>query len=624
MNRRTNLLRAVALSMVTAFAALLAPTPAAADEGMWLINEPPTRMLVGKYGFRPSSEFLENLQKSALRFGFGGSASFVSADGLIMTNHHVAYDQLAKLSTPERNLLVEGFHATTREEELKCPDAQVVSLQEIIDVTDRVRDAAAPEMDRAEANEARQRMIAEIESESQDESGLFSQVVELYGGGKYHLYRYERYTDIRMVFAPEGNIAHFGGDVDNFEFPRFCLDATFLRAYDDNGEPVRPAHYLRFSQSGADAGDLVMVVGHPGRTQRNFTVDHLRFLRDVDYPARMEAIRTREVELNVMASQGPEMARQAADDLSGYRNGRKGLGGKLRALQDPTIFKIKMEQEREILTALEQNTIMSNMVGSGYEDIRAALRNYAGFYDRYALLERWPFGRSDLFSKARTILRLVDERSKPSGERLREYRDSNLSVIEQQLYSAAPIYKELEANKLQSGIDMMIETLGGDHPDVLAVLSQRSPSDIVSDMIRKARLYDPNYRKRLVEGGRQLIMKDVDPVMRMAIKTDFMARKVRERYEDEVEAVLRDAYAGIANARFALYGDSIYPDATFSLRLSVGQVRGYEEGRSFVEPFTTFAGLFERADAKDGPEFDLPQSWIDARSTLDLTTPFNF
>lgn len=614
-------LRARAAAALLAFAAGAFMTQARADEGMWLLNNPPRGLLESKYDFSPTDEWLEHVQKSAVRFSTGGSGSIVSKDGLVMTNHHVASDILAKLSTPQRDLLKTGYHARDRVDEIPCPDLELNVLWSIEDVTERVNAAAAGKQG-AGANTARRQMMATIEKESQEATGLLSQIVTLYQGGQYHLYRYRRFTDVRLVFAPEQDIAFFGGDTDNFEYPRYCLDVTFFRIYED-GEPLKAEHHLAWSKAGSSDGDLAIVIGHPGTTRRLYTLDHLRFLRDVENPFILRNLWRMEVKLQNFSARSKENRRIAEDDLFGVANGRKFLTGQLETLQDPRILARKAREEESLRAAVAENPRWAEQWGGAWEDITGAQNARREFYVRSSAVGG-TFG-SDLYSKARTIVRLAAELPKPSSERLREYRDSNLESVYLGLYSPAPIYADLERAKLAWGLANLAELLGGEDPIVLAALAGKSPADRAAELVAGSVLFDPDARKALVEGGADALAATNDPLIKLAMTLDPEARALRTRAENEVDAVTTDAYARIAAARFAVLGDSVYPDATFTLRMSFGPIKGYQEDGAFIPPYTDIAGLYERFQERAGEEgFNLPPSWLEKKDELDLDTPFNF
>lgn len=605
---RTHRSSLVALAVALCAAACAAQSDP--DEGMWLLDNPPVERLEREFGFVAPPGWYEHQMKSAVRFGSGGSASFVSAEGLLLTNHHVARGQLAKLSTPENDLLKDGYLARSRAEELKTPDLFVLSLREIRDVTGRVRSVPAGPDRRA--------AIARLEAEVRDETGLHVETVTLYGGGLYHLYLYERFTDVRVVFAPEGAIGHFGGDVDNFEFPRWCLDMALLRVYRD-GEPYRPPHYLRLDPEGADDGDLVFVVGHPGRTQRLFTTDHLAFLRDVVYPYSLHYARTREVELRVFSERSERNASLAKRWLQGFQNWRKGLGGKLRAMQDPRVFgEIEARERRFVGGAGEA-------ARAPMQRVRGAVAAHREIFREHRVAEGRLLERSELFGRAKAIVRLVAEREKPSADRLTEFTESRIAEREEYIFSPQRIVPELEEEFLESSLAWSAEALGGEHPIVGVLLGGRSPKDRARELVRNTRLFDVAARRTLVEGGSAAVAASTDPLIVLARDLDPTARALRERYENEVEAPLAEAYGALAEARFDAFGDDVYPDATSSLRLAFGRVDGFELEGEPVGPFTTYRGLYQRWEER-GPEppFDLPRLWLDKRDELDLATPFNF
>ncbi len=595
-----------------------------ADEGMWLFTNPPRKLLKDKYNFEPSEEWLKHVQKSSVRFNSGGSGSFVSSDGLVMTNHHVGADCLHKLSTADKDLIATGFLARTREEEQKCVDLELNVLVEIEDVTDRVKAAVKEGTDPAEARKQRLAVMNTIEKESLDKTGLRSDVVTLYHGGKYHLYRYKKYTDVRLVFAPEKDIAFFGGDPDNFEYPRYDLDVCFFRVYED-GKPAKIKDFLRWSAAGAKDNELIFVSGHPGRTNRLDTVKHLEFLRDVAFPEALDMIRRREVALKVYAERGLENARRAQDDLFSYQNSRKARLGGLAGLQDPKIMNLKRKQEADLREAVAKDPKLQQEYGDAWDQVARTIEVLGGIYDEYQLLEQGRAFNSELFTIARRLLRLTEESTKPNPERLREYSEAGLESLKQQLFSEAPIYPDLEIVKLADSLGMLTELKGADDQLVQQILAGKSPRERAAELVSGSKLADVALRKSLADGGSAAVEKFQDPMLELARLVDGPSRKVRRLYEDQVDEPQRQAYGKIAQARFAIYGDSVYPDATFTLRLAYGTVAGYEEAGQKMPPWTTIGGTYEHSAAHGGKDpFALPESWIKHKKDLDLQTPFNF
>jgi hypothetical protein len=608
-------------SVLAAFGMMVSARPLSADEGMWLFNAPPLQQLQERYGFRPSAAWLERVQRACIRLNNGGSGSFVSPEGLIVTNHHVTADALYKLSTPENNYARDGFHARTRDAELRCVDLELNVLVSIEDVTTAINAAVDPAMDAATAFTARRAAKEKIEGESLAKTGLRSDVVTLYQGAAFHLYRYKRYTDVRLVFAPELRAAFFGGDPDNYEFPRFCLDAAFLRAYED-GRPAKVEHYLNFQQKGVKDGDLVFVAGHPGSTRRLFTLAELEFQRDVAVPMAATAIKNKEVALRSWSDRSAENARRAQDDLFGLQNGRKVMDGSMNALLTPSLLEGKKADEAALRAFANERADLLEARGA-WDRIATAQRKLAALQLRHDLLERYPLD-SKLFDIARDIFRAVEERSKASGERLREYRDSNRASLELGLFSEEPIYDDYEQLKLAHSMVGYVEKLGFSDAITQAVLANEAPADRAAAIIGGTRLKDVEYRKKLYAMSPGELAKIDDPMLKIARIIDPDARAVRKQVE-ELDEVKQQAQALIAKVRYAKHGSTVYPDATFSLRLAFGRVKGYEENSQQVPAFTTIGGMFARSDSHERRvPFDLPPSWAEAKSRLNLETPYNF
>ena len=596
--------------------------PAMSDEGMWLYNDPPRRLLKEKYGFEPTDAWLEHLQKSSVRFNSGGSGSFVSADGLILSNHHVGADALHKFSDEQHNYLRDGFLARSRSQEKRCLDLELNVLMSIEDVTARVNAAVRSDMKAEEAFLARRAIMAEIEKESLEKTGLRSDVVTLYQGGKYHLYRFKKYTDVRLVFAPEQQAAFFGGDPDNFEYPRYDLDVCLFRAY-ENDRPAKVEHYLTWSTRGVSDGELVFVSGHPGHTSRQLTMAELDYLRDRQFPYVLQRLYNLEVALSVYSSEDRENARRARDLLFGVQNSRKAREGMFAGLLDPAIVERKRTAEERLRAAAARSPQAREIVPA-WDRIAEAQQIIAQNALQYRLLEGANGFHSILFNIARTILRAVEEKGKPGGERLREFRDSNLESLEFQLFSREPIYDDFEQLKLANSLTWLVQQFGSSDPLVQKVLAGKSPRERAAELIAGTKLQDVEFRKKLYAATPAEVQAARDPMIELARLIDPPSRAVRKVVETQDE-IKRQAHAKITQARLALEKSTPYPDATFTLRLAFGTVKGYEEnGRSI--PFqTTFTGLYERAAAHEyQPPFDLTQRWLDRKDRLDLDTPLNF
>jgi hypothetical protein len=610
--------------ILTVVAVVLAlPLVGHADEGFWLFNRLPKATIKKAYGVDLSDAWVERVQQASVRFP-SGSGSFVSPDGLVLTNHHVAMEIVQELSTPERDLVKHGFVARDRAQEIKAPDLELVVLQSIEDVTARVNAAIKSDMTAAQTLAARRAAIAEIEADAKKKTGLESEMVTLYQGAQYHLYLYKKFTDVRLVFAPEFDIAFFGGDPDNFTFPRFCLDMAIFRVY-DNGKPLQVKHYLPWSAAGTKEGEPVFTSGHPGATQRLYTVAHLQFLRDYSLPINLEIYGRIRNALDAYAKEGAEPERQSRELFFSLENTLKSMNGQLAGLKTPAIMDKKSAAEKSLRTAVTANPEFSTRFGDAWDNVEKARRSLPPYNLERIVLEGGLGLFSDYFTMARTLLRWSIESQKPNGERLPEYTDARKDQIARQLGAETPIYPGLEKARLAESLAVMRDKLGATHPVVAKVLIGRSPAERAAELVAGTTLGDATVRKQLFEGGAEAVTGSKDPFIDLARLVEPHSRELRKKYDDEVLAVERDAYAKIAQAVFATQGDAAYPDGTFTLRLSYGAVKSYVENGRRVEPYTRFRGLYVRADEHGlKPPYRYPDNWAKARSTLNLNTPYDF
>ena len=591
------------------------------DEGMWTFDNPPTKQLQKKYNFTPTQEWLDHVRLASVRFMDGGSGSFVSANGLVMTNHHVARGQLQKLSTAENNLVEKGFYAATQDQELKSPDLEVNVLISMDNVTDRVQSVVKKDMSPEDALKAKQAEIAKIEKESQDKTGYRSDVINLYHGGEYWLYRYKKFTDVRLVFAPEVQAAYFGGDYDNFTYPRYDLDVSFFRVY-ENDKPVQWENFFKWKTAGAKEGELVFVSGNPGGSSRLYTNARLLFLRDYQVPFILDYIDKYVKILREYAAKGPEEARRAQGRIFGLENARKAYTGRYNGLMDDKIMALKKKQEQDFRQKVESNPEWQAEYGDAWSTIEQVLQKNVE-YSKQQFFRR--LRGSSLASRALTIVRYVEEIEKPNGERLEGYHDAQLDGLKFRLFSPAPVYKDMEEALLGGLLQLSLDHLGPNDPFIKTVLQGRTPEETAHALIGGTKLGDVAFRKTLVEGGQKAVQESEDPLIQLAREIDPMLREQREWVKKNIESVMDEASEKIAKARFAVYGKSTYPDATFTLRLSYGTVQGYPYNGTLAPYKTTLYGLYDRAHSFDQKQsWFLPQRFWDRIDKLDLTTPVNF
>ncbi len=617
--------RSLRLALLAAAPALATPSLTLGAEGMWPFNLAPVKQVQGEFGFPITAEWLRHAQHASVRFNNGGSGSFVSADGLVMTNHHVGADCIQSLSQGDTDAMRDGFLAHARKDEVRCPDLELNQLRSIQDVTAQVNTATEGAKDEAAANQARKAAMSALEKTCTEATGLRCDVVTLYAGGAYHLYRYKKHQDVRLVFAPEFQAAFFGGDPDNFNYPRMCLDVAFFRVY-ENDAPIASADFFAFDPKGPEDGELVFVSGHPGSTDRFKTSAELAFLRDVAYPFILGNLRRRAAVLEAYMAKGDTQQRAARDTYFGVTNGIKALDGELKGLNDEGLMSAVRTRQDDVkdklkgLPAAERDRLLA-----AWPKLEGAFGAYAGFYEQYAVTERRSGPAGDLVRIARLLLRLADEVPKADADRLREYRDSNLQSLELSLFSPAPIDAGLQIEEITLGLESMRSVLGATDPTVVAVLGAETPRQVATRVVAGTKLIDVAVRRALRTGGKVAVDAAKDPLIELVRGYDARARALRKRYEDDVESI-ETGYSGrIAEAWAKAYGQSVYPDATFTLRLNHGVVKGYTENGTARPWHTTIGDLFAKFDATGGKDpYTLPQRWLDARAQLDLATPFNF
>jgi len=613
----TRAFRSVFLTPALLFALVM---PMCAEEGMWTFDNPPLKQLAEEYNFHPTQEWLDHLRLSSVRLNDGGSGSFVSPDGLLLTNHHVARFQLQKNSTPEHNYVRDGFYAAAQDQEMKSPDLEINVLVGIADVTARVQGAAKGMTDDAQALMARDAEMAAIEKESKDKTGLRSDVVTFYNGGEYWLYQYKAYTDVRLVFAPEEEAAFFGGDPDNFTYPRYDLDMALYRVY-DNGKPLHTDNYLKWSAKGAASGELVFVSGHPGSTLRQDTVSELMMERDVRGPAIVEYLQRRVAAAQEFGKQSADNEQLVESEIFYLQNSLKVYLGREEALSDKAILAKKQAEEDDMRAKVKADPELEKEYGDAWDEVEHAVELAKPVFKRQL------FRRSDsqLFTDAMEIVQYVAEVKKPDGERLPQFHEAGLDSLRFELLSPAKIYPSTEKLYMKTALNLAKEKLGGDDAYLQAFAQGGDIDKAVDALVDGTKLYDPAVRKSLLDGGEAAVAASTDPMIGAARRADPVSRANYEYMRDKVYSVFDAAGEKLGKARFAAYGKNAYPDATFTLRLSYGTVDGYPYNGTIAPPFTTFYGLYDRsASFSNKPPFDLTPKEAAARDKLDLTTPMDF
>ena len=602
------------------FISFLIYVPLTADEGMWTFDNLPLKLLKEKYGFEPTREWIDHLRLSCVRINDGGSGSFVSPNGLVMTNQHVMRGQLQKLSSPQNDYVKNGFCANSMADEIKCPDVELNVLVFMENVTERVQNAAKNMSDK-DGLKARTDAISRIQKESFDSTGLRSDVVTLYRGGEYWLYRYKKYTDVRMVFAAEQQIAFYGGYLDNFTYPRYELDMALVRVYED-GKPIESKHYLKWNSQGVKDGELVFVVGNPGSTDRLMTMAQLETQRDLVLPMILSSFKRRLDVLKKYASVDTEKARQVVAAIAGTENGLKAITGEYNGLLDKNLMKQKQDDETKFRAAISGNPEWKKAYGQAWNDIAKVQKKYA---ELYKVMRFRTLPNGTLANTALRMARYAAELKKPDADRMNGYRDAQLESFKMSMLSTAPVYPDLDEKLLANTFAEALEKLGSGDPFVKTILNGRNAAEAAAELVKGTKLNDVNFRRSLIDGGLAVIDASDDPLIVLARTIDPLMREAGKNFQDQISSVEIAAAEKIGKARFAVYGKSLYPDATFTLRFAYGTVKGYPSNGTLAAPITTYYGLYDRALGFGMKEpFQLPARYMERKDKIDLSTPSNF
>ncbi len=606
---------------------LLASSALRSDEGMWTFDNVPVKQMQAKYGFKPDGAWLKKLQLATLRFP-GGTGAFVSPEGLVITNHHVGRSAIAQVSTTQADYIKDGFTAASRDREIQVPGLELMMLVSQENVTTQVNAAVQPAMAEKEALKARRNALSQLRKHEEARTGLTCEPVTLYQGGEYWLYRYRKFTDVRLVAAPEVQVASFGGDPDNYTYPRWNLDFSLFRIY-ENGQPYRPEAFLPFTATPLKAGDLTIISGHPGTTFRQQTLAQMSYARDLGIPYRLKSLEYQKRALQTFAATSSEARRLAAEPIYGIENGFKRLSGQLLGLQKPENLQKVKEAEAALKAAVAKDPGLQARVGQSWAAIEKGVKRQEALLKESSLIDA---RGSALLGQALTLVRIFEEEAKPSEQRLTEFSEGSLKATRARLLNPRPTEKPLDTARFSAGLREAQEELGAEHPFVKAMLGGRSPEAVAKAALDGTRIHELAFRKQLLEGGKAALDACQDPLVRLARTLDPFNRSMRRQVEEEITGLFNEHGSRIAEARFRVLGKESYPDATFTLRLSFGPVATYATGSGTkAQPFTTFLGLFDRhlgwggnaAAAEDGA-WTLPQRWLDRKDRLDLIVPFNF
>jgi len=601
-------------------------TASRADEGFWTYNSIPKAAIKAKYGFDATDAWLNHLQLATVRFG-GGTGSIVSPDGLVLTNWHIGQGIAQRFSTPEKDLVKNGFLAATQADEIKIPGYTLSVLQSIEDVTAKVNAEMKAGMAPAEINAARQKAIQAIQGEAQ--TGVTRQVVSLYAGAVYNLYIYKVYTDVRFVFIVEYQTGFYGGDPDNFTYPRYCMDVAMFRLY-ENDKPAKTPHFLKWSAAGTKEGELVFTTGHPGATQRLNTVAHLKYMRDMSVPFAVASGEMREAAIMKWAALNPENARQTVGELFGIQNSLKSQRGRLKGLQDPAVMAVKEAAEKRLRAELAKNAAKQQELGDAWDVIEKSIQAAREVDAKRNFIVNAAGLNSTLFTQARQLVTAAYNPPTP-GAAGRGGRGGGGGVPPAagggggRGGAPAAINPAREKINLTASLAFMQKYLGADHEIVKMILDGKTPEARATELIDKTRITDPEIAALLRAGGKATIDISTDPMIVLARKLEVEGQPISKRYQDEVTAVQSATYPKVGQAVFVVDGAKAYPDATGTARISYGVVKTYMEDGKKIPAYTYIPGLFERAAQHNNQSpYDLPASWAAAKASLDPKVPFNF
>jgi hypothetical protein len=590
------------------------------EEGMWTFDNLPLKDLKSKYGFEPTKEWLEHLRLSSVRMNVGGSGSFVSSKGLVLTNHHVGVGTLQKISTPENDYVNKGFYAKEFKDEIKCPDMELTVLVNMENVTERIRKAIPQNASPKDALKLKNEEIRKIEKEYFDKNKLKTDVVSLFNGGEYWVYQYNKYTDVRLVFAPEQKIAYYGGDADNFTYPRWDLDICFFRCY-ENDKPINSPNFLKWNAKGPAENDLVFISGHPGTTERLKTLAQLEYKRDVTIPQRLESINLQLMILERYSQKGDEEKRRALTRIFGLENSKKAITGQLNGLKDPELMKIKVQEEADFIEQIKTNSVWVEKYMQYFDQIKQIINDNKEDQRKRSFRHF----SSSLFGYALSLIRYATETAKPEADRLPGYSNAALPSVKARILSPAPIYKDLERELAWADVKMGLGKLGIEDEYWRKFLDGTAPKDMVDLLFDKTQLEKLEIRNVLVSGGMDIIKRSEDPMIKLALRLDQYLRDQEQSNKDNFESILSKAQEKLAEARFEIYGKSKNPDANFTLRLTYGTVKGYPMNGTNAPAFTTLYGIYDRSLAfGKNEDYILPSRYWDRQKKLDLATPVNF